>query len=78
VDSLGAGALALTFSNGAVGNVREATVQAGKSGAKKPYEITLLGIGGERPEPPSVGSTPGHPKIYPYFIAFFAAPDAVF
>jgi hypothetical protein len=68
----------LTFSNGAVGNGRKQTVLAGKSGAKKPYEITLFGIGRERPEPPSVGSTPGHPKICPYFTGFFAALYPIF
>jgi hypothetical protein len=63
----------LTFSNGAVGNGRKQTVTVGKLGAKKPYQITLFGNGRDCPEPPSLGSTPGHPKICPYFTGFFAA-----
>jgi hypothetical protein len=62
VDPLGAGAVFLTFSNGAVGNARERTASSGNLGAKKPDKITLSGSGRDSPEPPSVGSTPGHPK----------------
>ena len=70
MDSLGAEALFLTFSNGAVGNARERTASSGKLGAKKPNKITLSGSGRDFPEPPSVGSTPGHPKKKCYFTAF--------
>lgn len=52
----------LTFSNGAVGNGRYWPVRAGKQSGEKPYKVTHFGIGRERPEPPSCGSTPGHPK----------------
>lgn len=30
--------------------------------AKTPYKIRLFGIGRDCPEPPSLGSTPGHPN----------------
>jgi hypothetical protein len=78
VDPLGAGAVFPTFSNGAVGNGRDRMVSLGKLGAKKLYEITLFGIGRERPEPPSVSSTPGHPKFRPYFTGFFPSPGSIF
>ena len=43
-------------------NGREVTVSVGKLGAKKPYKTILFGSGRDIPEPPSIGSTPGHPK----------------
>jgi hypothetical protein len=48
----------LTSSNGVVGNGRERVVSAGELGAKKPYKITLFGIGRDSPEPPNSGSIP--------------------
>ena len=36
---------------------------SGSGAAEKRYEVTLFGNGRDRLEPPSLGSTPGHPRI---------------
>ena len=39
---------------------------SGTGATEKPDGLTPFGSGGYRLESPSVGSTPGHPKLYSY------------